>query len=515
MSSRHDVWRRRVTMAVIGIATAGAIALVAHVAVQARSPAVWLEPLALPVNTVEPTPAEFTARIVAETRALSKFAHAVDEFAPPALAPLRIEPAEPSAFPTRTIRRLIGADDMRIVGEVTQPPDHVDILVRDARTQLTVRNRLPRAANALERLVSVGAEDVLLIAAPLDAATIALHDSMRLGDVARLDAIVAALARRPELANDPRALAVKAARDAANGRCSDALAAYENVIARAPQVSRLYILAADCHARLGQRDAALARLDIAAERSRDAPRAKSLAGEAYRRIGYPARSLELLRAVHVREPRLASNTIAIGETLLALHRPQEALAWMSAHTGDEAWQSRWLAVIGLAQVRSGQGPAAESTASALRGRDPTSLDALRIDAELAAATKAWPQALARYSALRIMLPNDAAALAGEGRSLIGMQRAGDAVVAYQSCIDVASWWAECRLGLGIALREADRADEALAPLRDAAALDALDPRIPQETARTLRALLRRDEARAFSAHAELLARRLTQRLTLP
>lgn len=133
-------------MAVIGIATAGAIALVAHLAVQARFPAVWLEPLALPVNTVEPTPAEFTARIVVQTRALSKFAHEVDEFAPPALAPLRIELAEPSAIATRAIRRLIGAEDMRIVGEVTQPPDHVDILVRDASTQLTFRNRLPRAA---------------------------------------------------------------------------------------------------------------------------------------------------------------------------------------------------------------------------------------------------------------------------------------------------------------------------------------------------------------------------------
>jgi hypothetical protein len=80
---------------------------------------------------------------------------------------------------------------------------------------------------------------------------------------------------------------------------------------------------------------------------------------------------------------------------------------------------------------------------------------------------------------------------------------------------VSPWLAECPLGLGVALREADRGEAALVALAEAAALDELDPRIPAEHARTLRALLRRDEAAAFAARADILSQRLLQKLSLP
>lgn len=129
--------------------------------------------------------------------------------------------------------------------------------------------------------------------------------------------------------------------------------------------------------------------------------------------------------------------------------------------------------------------------------------------------KAWPQALGRFGALRLIAPNDAAARAGEGQALLGLNRAADAIAAYRSCAQASPWRAECQLGLAIALRESDQAEAALGPLAEAAALDALDPRVPFETARTLRALLRRDEAAVHAARADLLAQRLAQRLTLP
>jgi tetratricopeptide (TPR) repeat protein len=171
--------------------------------------------------------------------------------------------------------------------------------------------------------------------------------------------------------------------------------------------------------------------------------------------------------------------------------------------------------LGLAQVRTRAGRAAEATATALRAIDPASIEATRIEAELAAAMKAWPQALGRFGALGLAAPRDGGAHAGEGLALLGLRRHEDAIAAYRECAEVTPWLAECRLGLGIALRESDRAEEALVPLAEAATLDALDPRVPLETARTLRALLRRDEAAAFSARGELLTQRLSQRLALP
>ena len=166
-------------------------------------------------------------------------------------------------------------------------------------------------------------------------------------------------------------------------------------------------------------------------------------------------------------------------------------------------------------MRSGAGPAAQSSAATLRAIDPSSVEATRIEAELAAAMKAWPQALGRFGALQLVAPNDGAARAGAGQALLGLNRPADAIAQYRGCAEVSPWQAECQLGLGIALRESDQAEQALIPLADAARLDGLDPRIPFETARTLRGLLRRDEAIIHSARASELAQQLEQRLTLP
>jgi tetratricopeptide (TPR) repeat protein len=336
-----------------------------------------------------------------------------------------------------------------------------------------------------------------------------------LADVSRLEELLSMLARDATAAQDPHTWLVRGVYEAANGRCREALAAFDRVIAARPAAPRAYVHAADCHARLGERDRALDRLGLAVKQVSDTPLALSLAGEAYVRVGEPVRGLALLRSAYAREPALPGNAVAIGEALLALHRPEEALAWLAKHPATDPLKSRWLAAIGLAQIRTSAGPAAEATATALRAIDPASVEATRIEAELAAAMKAWPQALGRFGALRLAAPRDGGARAGEGSALLGMRRHEDAIAAYRACADVMPWLAECWLGLGIALREADQAEAALAPLAEAARLDALDPRVPLETARTLRALLRRDEAAAFSARAELLAQRLSQRLALP
>jgi tetratricopeptide (TPR) repeat protein len=508
-----DALRRRLPLLVIPIAGAAMLALGAWLALGARETIAWIEPIALPVNTLEPTPAEFADRLAAATNALAARARGLDELAF-AEEPFHAQTARgPAAHATRVARRLASIPDLRIVGEVTRAPEHVDILVRDEAT--TLRSRVANGPDAIDRVIAPGAHNLLLIASPADAATLALHDNALLADAGRLDVVMSVLVRHKSLADDPRTIALRGAQAAAHGRCKEALAMFDSVIAARPDWPRAHVFAGDCHARLGQRDVALERIARAAELARDNAGALTLAGAAYRRIGYPARSLEVLRVAHLKDGTSEETRIAIGETLLALHRPAEALAWLEAHPVEGARRARWLAVLGLAQVRAGHGPAAEASVATLRGHDGMSIDALRVEAELAAATKAWPQALGRYNALRLTLPADGAARAGEGYALLALQRANDAIAAFQACASVAPWLADCRLGLGMALREADRADEALAPLIEAAELDALDPRIPNETARTLRALVRRDDAAPYAARAELLSRRLQVKLALP
>jgi tetratricopeptide (TPR) repeat protein len=513
-----DAARRRVTLLVMSgaIALAAALALAGSLIGDPRVPTVWIEPFALPVEAVEPNETAFAVRLLEETRALAARARNVDEFASAPLADAQFEIARGVAVATaRALRGLAGARDASVVGELTFTPEHADILVRDKASRASLRSRVARGERAIAGLAALGAEDVLLLSAPLHVAALALVDPRGLSDASRLDEIATMIARHPGLADDPRTALLEGARAAAHDACSDALGRFDRVIAAQPQAARAYALAADCLARLGRRDAALARLSSAAEHAGESASALSLAGDAYRRVGQPVRSLELLRVAYLKDPKLPQTAIAIGQTLLALHRPAESLAWLSSHPVDEAWRPRWLGVVGVAQVRSGQGPAAEATAATLRARDPASVDAIRIEAELAAATKAWPQALGRFNALRLLAPSDGEARAGEGRTLIALQRMDDAIAAYRACIDAAPWLAECRLGLGIALREADDAEGALSPLAEAAALDALDPRIPAETARTLRALQRRDEAASYATRADVLAQRLQQRLTLP
>jgi tetratricopeptide (TPR) repeat protein len=502
---------------------AAIVTVVAAVAAVATSIAmaprgIVLEPIVLHEG-VSGDASEASAQLHAATLALRERARATDDLAQPGDATWpaleRDAATAPVANAMRALRRTLVREGPHISAEVFALPDHLEIVIREQPSNATIRSRVPRGANALERVLAEGGEDVLLLTAPLSVAALLAQDPHVLADATRLDEVLTMLARNPKAAEDPRTLLLRGIDAAAGGRCDAALPFYDRVIAAHPVAPRAYVLAADCHARLGDRDRALERLTEAARQADEAPFALSLAGQAYQRIGHADQGLALLRVAHARDPALPGNAIAIGEALLALHRPVEALAWLTAHPGSDNFRARWLGALGVAQVRSGAGPAAEATATALRAADPASVEATRIEAELAAAMKAWPQALGRFSALRLDAPNDGAARAGEGHALLGLRRPAEAITAYRSCAEMSPWRAECQLGLGIALREADQAEAALVPLAAAANLDGLDPRIPFETARTLRALLRRDEAAVHTARAEALAQRLAQRLALP
>jgi tetratricopeptide (TPR) repeat protein len=423
----------------------------------------------------------------------------------------KVSDGRPASF-ARAARALFGFDDFRIVGEVTFSPDHAEVLVREQSSHATLRSRVARTPDPLDRLVELGAEDLVVIVAPFAAATLALADPQP--DSARMERILASLSRWPAHANDRRAQLLRAAYDAANGRCRAALPVLQRILSERPQAVWSQLVAAGCHAELGDRDKTLERLALASEHATD-PLGLTRAGLAHVRIGQPLRGLERLRVAHAQAPHSPLNAIAIGEALVAAHRPAEALGWLRAHRAEGAWRERWLAARGIAEVRSGEGPAAAATAALLRAEYPASLAALRIEAELAYATKAWAQALGRFGALRLMVPGDGLAHAGEGATLVALRRPADAIASYRACSEASPWLAECRLGLGIALREADRTEEALKVLQEAQQLDQLDPRIPTEIARTLRALLRRDEAAVFTARADAAAQKLDQKLVLP
>jgi tetratricopeptide (TPR) repeat protein len=482
-------------------------------AAQAGAPRVWIEPFALPVDADAPRPERFAESLAAHARAMLERARKVGELGGEETPP-RIAVVQGTATAALIAIRSLFLRDARIVGEVTFSPEHADVLVRDRSTQATLRSRVPRDGKSLDRLAALGAEDLVAIVAPLSAATLALDDPLAHSNGPRIERIRQAIAREPANGSDPRAVALEAAHEAANGRCRDALRRLDRVTAAHPAASRIQLIAADCHARLGARDPARERLDAVSEGATDAM-SLTLAGIAYVRLCEPLRGLERLRMARQRAPGESLNAIAIGEALIALHRPGEALAWLRAHPVEARWRERRLAALGLAEVRSGDGPAAAATAALIRTEFPASLAPLRIEAELALATKGWPQALGRFSALKLMAPSDGYAHAGAGAAMLGLKQPAEAIAAYRACGDAAPWLAECRLGLGLALREADRTEEALAALLAAAELDALDPRIPDETARTLRALLRRDEAAAYSARAEAAAFKLTQKLPLP
>ena len=464
-------------------------------------------------------PRDAAERLLAGTLALRERARRQDDLAAAKASswlPLELDVANgPIPTMVRGLRRTLRPDGPQIAIDLSASADRIEIVLRERPSNATLRARVARGAGSVDQLLARGSEQLLLLTTPLAAATLAVADPQALADVARLDELLVMLPRDSAAAHDPRAWLVRGLHDVAHGRCREALAAFDRVIAARPAAPRAYVHAADCHASLGERERAFERLALAAKQGSEVPLALSLAGQAYGRIGDPARGLALLRTAHARDPALPGNAIAIGEALLALHRPAEALAWLKAHPATDPLAARWLAAVGLAQVRTSAGPAAEATAVALRQIDPASVEATRIEAELANAMKAWPQALGRFGALRLAAPRDGAARAGEGFALRGLRRYEDAITSYRDCAEVAPWLAECRLDLGIALRESDQAEAALVPLAEAAKLDSIDPRVPFETARTLRALLRRDEAAAFAARADLLSQRLSQRLALP
>ena len=231
----------------------------------------------------------------------------------------------------RALRRTLVREGPHISAEVFALPDHLEIVIREHPSNTTIRSRVPRGANALERALAEGSEDVLLLTTPLSVAALLAQDPRVLADATRLDEVLTVLARSPKAAEDPRTLLLRGIDAAASGRCDEALPFYDRVITAHPMAPRAYVLAADCHARLGDRDRALERLTKAARQADDAPFALSLAGQAYQRIGHADQGLALLRVAHARDPTLPGNAIAIGEALLALHRPAEALAWLTAH----------------------------------------------------------------------------------------------------------------------------------------------------------------------------------------
>ena len=484
----------------------------------ASRPAVLVDPIAIDERFPLATD-EANARLHRDLTALRDRARRSDALALPSDGdwPLA-EAASPDSTLThvgRWMRRAMGREGRRVSIQIAVQPAHYDVTVRDTPSSTSLHARVAGGPLAAERVLTRASEMALLMTAPAAAASLALDDPRTIVDASRRDQLLTIALRDATAANDPRVALVRGIDAAASGRCEHALSLYASVIASHPDAPQAYVLAADCDIQLGERERALARLRQTPQGADASSLALSLAGQAYQRVGHAEQGLTMMRAAHARDPELATNAVAIGEALLALHRPAEALAWLEPRRPDPTVEARWLGALGVAQVRTGAGPAAEATASRLRAIDASSAEATRIEAELAAAAKAWPRALGRFGALRLATPHDASAYAGEGRALLGLGRPVDAVAAYRRCAELAPWSAECRLGLATALREADDPEAALPVLAEAAELDALDPRIPSETARTLRSLLRRDEAAVHTAHAEALGRQLEQRLPLP
>jgi tetratricopeptide (TPR) repeat protein len=514
--------RRVATPARIAAATAGVVAFVvltvAAATLAVEGDGIALMPVRLAPGLAASASGEPTSDLLGRALALRDRARAIDDLAPEARREWPAIAIEAPGFVTaikRALRRTFAHEPRRITVRIAPAGSDVEITLRHEPGPASVRSRVPHDARSVDAAVDAGAYDLLLLVAPLDAASLALDDPRMQSRAADLAELKAALQRDAAAAADPRALVVSGLHDAATGHCREAIAQFARVIDARPSSPRAFLYAADCHARLGERARALDLLGRVAKRPDNPPFALSLAGQAYDRIGRPQEALALLASAHVRDAKLADNATAIGEVLLSLHRPHEAVAWLTSHPAPQASRERWLAALGLAQARSGAGPAAHATSTALRTLDPANPEATRIDAELAVAAKAWPQALGRFGALRLAAPSDAAASAGEGFALLGLRRFGDAAEAFRHCAKIAPYHADCGRGLAIALREADRTEDALDVLADAERLDPLDPRIPAETAKTLRALLRHDEAAAASARADTLAQKLLQRVALP
>jgi tetratricopeptide (TPR) repeat protein len=504
----------------------GSVAVLAIVALSVAFAAVmsprgvWLRVAVVPQDLAiaDATPERVTERIFESALALRDQARASALVPAIDAEPLPIFADTSSgalALAHRTMRSLMPRNAARITPEIVEIGDDLELVLREWPGGATLRSRVKRGPGAIDALVARAAEDLLLLSTPLDAAALVAQNPEAVLDVDRLDEVVAMLTRGSDATSDPRALYVHALQFASQRRCRDALGMLDRVISIQPDAPLPYALAAECFARIGERERALARLGEAERHANGSAFARSFTGQTYVRVGQPAHGLTLLLEAHGAQPALSGNDVAIGEALIAMHRPAEAIVWLDAHPPAAALRTRWLAALGLAQVKRGLGPAAESTAQALREAAPANGQATRIEAELALAMKSWPQALGRFGALKLMHPDDGPARAGEGFALLGLNRPDDAVAAFVGCADVAPGCAACRLGLGIALREADRAEQALSAFAEAAKLDALDPRIPFETARTLRALLRRDEAAAYSERAETLALQLGRRLQLP
>jgi len=329
-------------------------------------------------------------------------------------------------------------------------------------------------------------------------------------DPLRLARVKAALARQGDIVvNDPRFHLVRGKDYAARGDHDGAIEAYYTAVSLAPTEPRAFLFAAQSHAALGQRERALENLRHGKARSGRSPHDLTLAGMLHVALAEPRPALALLAQAYGLDPGYPATHVAIGNALVALHRPHQAVGWLEQHPpAAEDARADYLAALALAYIRSGSGPQAAAVLSELRQTwNPRTA---AIEAELAMAAKQFESALAKFRVVRATLPRDLRARAAAGEALLGLARFADAQVEFAACRKSAPYFAPCTRGLGVALRMTDNADASLPTLQVAEQLDRDDPVTAREISLTLRALGRRPESALAAARAAELETRAAQ-----
>ncbi|NDP41576.1 MAG: tetratricopeptide repeat protein [Aromatoleum sp.] len=409
----------------------------------------------------------------------------------------------------RWVRELAGRSDLRFGGEITHVGDGWELTLRERSRGTIATARVEMAPDATERLLQTAAEDMLTVISPDEILMVVGDETAATRKVEKLRRLVSILSRQPAIESVPSYYSARALLAHYEGKPGEALARLDEAITRFPNDPYFEFGAAFRTLEQGDRDATLRHAERAAELGRDKAWVLRYVAVVYSRLGMPDRAIEHHLAARRLRPDWAWLDVDAANFLLDWHRPAEAAQTLERGRAGDETLAAYLETLGTAYARSANGPGARRIADELKQRFPATSSYAVVEGEIALASKQYAVAAERFAdGQRVQQGDDASYPERIGAAYLGLHRNQESLERYLDCLKRSALLAPCHLGVGVTRRELDDPEDSLVSLATAAAIDPADPQIARETAKTLRALGRRGEARVADQRADELELKL-------
>jgi tetratricopeptide (TPR) repeat protein len=405
----------------------------------------------------------------------------------------------------RWVRQIAGRGDLRFGGAIVRAGDGFEMTLSEHERGTIASSRVDRAPGAAGQLLQNAAEDMLAVIAPDEILMVVGDEIASTRKVDKLRRLVGILSRQPAIESVPGYYSARALLAHYEGKPGEALARLDEAIARFPDDPYFEFEAAFRALDQGDRDATLRHAERAAELGKDKAWVQRHVALVYSRLGMPERAIEHHLVARRLRPNWAWLDVDAANFLLDWHRPAEAAHLLEQSRRADETLAAYLETLGTAYARSANGPGARRIADELKQQLPATSSYAVVEGEIALASKQYADAAERFAdGQRLQRGDDAMYPERIGAAYFGLHRYQESIERYLDCLKRSALSAPCHLGVGVTRRELDDPESSLLSLATAALIDPADPQIARETAKTLRALGRRDEARVADQQADAL-----------